>query len=233
MEMPYHLKTLEPLAGALDILRYFGEISDETADMDEICDALDLSDRRFNKAIRRLVTKGYVQMDGAGVYRLTEQGRDSVEELVAYDREGGSDDDDSSDSQTFATVETVLRRLVMAMPGTLTAQHPTELVIGFDVPGGETLPEPVDLVLRVSVLNGEPARPEDNLLKLTNDASYETVSITPGAFTQARIRVEVLQLDHFSGDITELGGLYVDAHISGDEIDDNIVAYGADIHIPR
>lgn len=233
MELPFHLKTLEPLPGALDILRFFGQINEETADVDEICDSLDLSDRRFNKAIRRLVTKGYVQMDGDGIYRLTEQGRDSITELAAYDSEGGDNDTDAEEAAPLPSVETVTRRLVLAMPGTLTAQHPTEVVVGFDTPGGETLRDPVDLVLRVSVLNGTPEKPEDNLLKLTNEASYETVTITPGAFTQARIRVEVLQLDHFSGDISELGGLYVDASVSGSEIDDNIVAYGTEINVTQ
>ncbi len=230
MELPFHLKTLEPLPGALDILRYFGDIDEETADVDEICDALDLSDRRFNKAIRRLVTKGYVQMDGDGIYRLTEQGRDSVEELNEYDGDGGSDEEDD-DSPFAATVDTVSRRLIIAMPGTLTAQHPTDIVVGFDEPEGDMLTDAVDLVLRVSVVNGGPEKAEDTLMKLFNNSGFEKVTITPGAFTQARVRVEVLQLDNFSGDISELGGLYVDAQVSGGEIDDNVVAYGADIAI--
>jgi Mn-dependent DtxR family transcriptional regulator len=80
------LQTLEPLTGALDIIRYFGTLEEMTAETSEIQRSLGLSDRSFDKAIRRLVTKGYVQMDGSRVYRLTEQGQRAVEELAAYDQ---------------------------------------------------------------------------------------------------------------------------------------------------
>lgn len=88
-ELPFHLKTIEPLPGALDILRYLGTLDSFTADADDICDSLDLSDRRFSKAIRRLVTKEYVVMDGDMVYRLTEQGQGAVEEIADFDAEMG------------------------------------------------------------------------------------------------------------------------------------------------
>ncbi|HRL14494.1 MAG TPA: winged helix DNA-binding protein, partial [Aggregatilineales bacterium] len=64
MELPFHLQTLEPLPGALDIIRFLGALDEPHADVEAICETLDMSDRRFNKAIRRLVTKGYVQMVG-------------------------------------------------------------------------------------------------------------------------------------------------------------------------
>ena len=54
-ELPFHLKTLEPLRGALDILRFFGVIDSPTADAEAIKDTLGLSDRAMPKAIRRLV----------------------------------------------------------------------------------------------------------------------------------------------------------------------------------
>ena len=89
-ELPFHLKTLEPLKGALDILRFFGVIDSPTADADSIKDALGLSDRAMPKAIRRLVTKQYIVMEGDMVYRLTEKGHQAVEELNEYDGATGT-----------------------------------------------------------------------------------------------------------------------------------------------
>ena len=89
-ELPFHLKTLEPLKGALDILRFFGVIDSATADADAIKDALGLSDRALPKAIRRLVTKQYIVMEGDMMYRLTEKGQQAVEELSEYDGATGT-----------------------------------------------------------------------------------------------------------------------------------------------
>lgn len=234
MELPFHLKTLEPLPGALDILRFIGSKGENnTADVDEICDALDLSDRRFNKAIRRLVTKGYVQMDGDGIYRLTEQGQTSVGELAEYDASGGAhdDDDDSGpmDVRTVAGVETVTRRLVVVFPQVMTAEQPVRAAIGFEAAGAGDQHEPVDLMLRVSLVNGEPESPEENLIKLGADANYTTLTLTPGAYEQVRLRVEVLHIDNLAADIRPIGGLYVDAEISGSQFDETLVAYSADV----
>ena len=89
MEMSFQLKTLEPLKGALDILRLFGRSSNDTIDTDTILDELELTDRTFNKAMRRLVTKGYLQMDGDMVYRMTDNGKSLTEELLAFDEATG------------------------------------------------------------------------------------------------------------------------------------------------
>ena len=88
-ELSFQLKTLETLKGALDIIRFFGTVDAETIEVSEIGAALDLSDRSLNKAVRRLVTKQYIEMEGAGVYRLSEKGREAVEELAEYDQETG------------------------------------------------------------------------------------------------------------------------------------------------
>jgi hypothetical protein len=58
MELPYHLRTLEPLTGALDIMRALRQEPDMLAAVDTLLDQLELSERAFGKAIRRLVTQG-------------------------------------------------------------------------------------------------------------------------------------------------------------------------------
>ena len=73
-ELSMHLKKLETLPGALDIIRYLDESETGYADADDITYDLDMSSRRFGKATRRLVTNGYIQMRSDYVYELTRRG---------------------------------------------------------------------------------------------------------------------------------------------------------------
>ncbi len=235
-ELPFHLKTIESLPGALDILRLLGEYEDFTADADDICDTLELSDRRFSKAIRRLVTKGYVVMDGDMVYRLTDQGETAIDELVAYDEAEGHEPvakPASSGSASSNGATAVDRRLVLALPRTLTANQPANVVVGFNPnTSGESLSEDTDMLLRLSVVNGEPTTPMDVPLTLTDDAVHESFEITPGAFTQVRLRLEVMHMDNYSGDISSVGGMYVDVDVTNRDAQDTLTAYGTNITVP-
>jgi DNA-binding MarR family transcriptional regulator len=228
-ELPFHLKTIEPLPGALDILRYFGGLDTTTASADDICDDLDLSDRRFSKAIRRLVTKGYVQMDGEMGYRLTDQGRGAVEELATYDAEGGDDAADGGRDE----VEGVERYMTLAVPQPLIANRPTSIVVGiYEAEDGQTLEETADMVVRLSVLNGEPQNPEDEVFQLTDAAAHRTFTVTPGAFTKMRIKVQVFQLGDNPGDIDLVGGMYVDEDVAASVGDPpQIFGYGTTLSL--
>jgi len=226
-ELPFHLKTLEPLPGALDIIRYLGTLDNATADADEICDTLDLSDRRFSKAIRRLVTKEYVVMDGDSVYRLNDQGRDAVDELAEYDEESGNAPVQQEETESNA----ISRRMVMALPDKLTVNQPSNVVVGFDEASpDQTLNEETDMVMRFTIINGKPDTPEDAVLKLPNTAIHHTFQVVPDAYTQVRLKVEVYQLDNFSGDISVAGGMYVDVDVTGTPVN-SIVAFGTDINV--
>lgn len=233
MELPYHIKTLEPLTGALDIIRYLGSIDAPNADSDEICDEVGISERTFGKAIRRLVTKGYVQMDGEMVYRLTGQGNEAVEILAAYDSASG---DSNKSSAKRTEVSTVTRRLVVAVPPVLVAGQSNTVAIGLD---GATHDEsgvlysPADVVVRFSVLNGEPSTPSETVFSLANVPVSHAFSVIPAAYDQVRLRVQVFQLGPNPDDINVAGGLYVDTHVSGTPINANAsaIAYGSDIQI--
>jgi DNA-binding MarR family transcriptional regulator len=230
-ELPFHLKTIESLPGALDIIRLLGDYDEHTADADEICNALDLSDRRFSKAIRRLVTKGYVVMDGDMVYRLSEQGEEAAGELVTYDEEAGNEPlKPDTSARSSGGPKAVERHLVLALPQTLTANAATNIVVGFsEAENGNMLENPADLVLRVSVINGEPQSPDDTLVKLANSATQQAFEIVPGAFKQVRVRIEVLQLDNFSGDINRAGGMYVDVDVTPQQVANDMIAYSANV----
>ena len=228
MELPFHLKTLPP--EALDVIRFFGTLDVPVADVDTIYSGVGLSERSFGKVIRRLVTKGYVQMDGAQTYRLTDQGQRAVEELESYDETAPADESAASKSAT----RSVKRRLVVALPRTLVAGKTAKVHVGFnEASAGQALPEPTDMVLRLSVLNGEPSRPKETSLQLAEDSAHQSFEVTPGHYTKARIRVQVFQLGPNPDDIAVAGGLYVDANVVADSkgADDRLTAYGVDVMV--
>ena len=224
MELPFHLKALPP--EALDVLRYFGTRDEPIAHADEITDGVGLSDRTFGKVIRRLVTKGYLQMDGDQAYRLTDQGQEGVDSLQEFDAEmpGGR-------AEAKVRVEqTVERRLVLVTPQPLTAGSPADIHIGFHPASGtNSLREPAEMVLRVSVLNGELARPQEAVFDLSNRAGFRSFKVTPGAFNRMRIRVQAFQLGPNPDDITVTGGMYVDADVVAAGGGTHAAAYGTDV----
>jgi hypothetical protein len=223
MELPFHLKTLEPLPGALDILRYFGELDGESADADQICEALDMSDRRFSKAIRRLVTKDYLSMDGDMVYRLTQLGEQGVDELRAYDEAtGGIKQNNAPRKVDFVST----RRLVVAVPKSLGSNTDSHVVVGFH-PGDLGGLSSADVVVRVSATNGAPESPEDVLFALKETHIQEPVAIRTTT-SALRLKFEVYQLGEL-GDIQPLGGMRVDVPVG--KADSGFIAYGTDVKI--
>lgn len=226
MELPYHLKTLPE--DALDVIRFLGTLEGATANVDNICDSVGLSDRGFGKVIRRLVTKGYVVMDGSQIYRLSEQGQEAAEELAAYDATAPADEDDEADE-----TERIARRLVLVIPRTIVAEEPTRVFIGFD--GQTDFPEMLDVVTRLSVIHGEPKTPQDQTFQLSDKPAHQALWITMGRYRHARIRLQVFQLGPNPDDIAVCGGLYVDVDVaaSADDAEAGLVAYGTDIMLER
>lgn len=224
MDLPYHLKTLPP--DALDVIRYFGAIDNATASVDDICDNVGLSERGFGKVIRRLVTKGYVVMDGNQIYRLTEQGKEAVDELVAYDKTAPARPQSSADRG-----ERTQRRMVLVVPRTLVAEERAQVFLGFSAASDSE--QTADLVTRLSVVHGEPAAPQEASFQLDSEAHHESFWVTPGRYTRTRIRVQVYQLGPNPDDISVSGGMYVDVAVTADadESDPQLVAYGADITV--
>ncbi|MBL8161818.1 MAG: hypothetical protein JNJ61_07510 [Anaerolineae bacterium] len=226
MDLPFHLKALPP--EALDVLRFFGTLDHPVSHADEIMEGVDLSERLFGKVIRRLVTKGYVQMDGDQAYRLTDDGQSAVEELAEYDANAPAQPVSSSSR----VIQQVKRHLVMVVPRKLAAGQPATIQIGFKSPSSnELLSETADIVMRVSLINGEPTRPQEAALHLGNRAEHREFTVTPGQFQCLRIRVHVFQLGPNPDDINVAGGMYVDVDVqpSVDPAANSLAAYGADI----
>jgi predicted transcriptional regulator len=224
MELPFHLKALPP--EALDVLRYFGNLDEPVAYADDIADGVGLSERTFGKVIRRLVTKGYLSMDGDQAYRLTDQGDSAVNELADYDAETPQD----KPQRQAATAQQVRRHAVLVMPRALTVNTPTKVHIGIE-PSRGSAGESADVVVRLSVMNGEPNRPQEASLDLSGDAATREFEVTAGAYKQVRLKVQVFQLGPNPDDITVAGGMYVDADVTPalDPALARLVAYGTDL----
>jgi hypothetical protein len=228
MEMPYYLKTLPP--EALEIIRFYSGLGDQLAYTDDIMAKTGLSDRGFGKAIRRLVTKGFLVMDGEQRYRLSERGARAVEELAAADSgaPAATDDDDSE------MMQIIKRRLVMIVPQPMIAGQSADVIVGFnDADAGESLAQPVDLLMRLNIVNGEPQHAIETPLALHNDAAQQVFSVTAGGYTQVRLRLQVFQIGSDLEDVQSSGGMYVDVDVQpGISVPDTtLTAFGSDAHM--
>ncbi|NPV68137.1 MAG: hypothetical protein HPY64_13425 [Anaerolineae bacterium] len=178
MALPFELTTFP--SGALDIIRYLARQDSYAAFDTEIIAALGLSDRAFGKALRRLVTREYVEMQYDGSYVLTQLGIEAAEAIAAHDEEalqegfveeGGLEELASPDEETarvassadtwedtddnlavdLAAIETVARRALVIVPSALAVGRPAFLFVRVDEPA-EPLRHPldVDVLFRLS-----------------------------------------------------------------------------------
>lgn len=224
MDMPHHLRSLPP--EALNILRYFHTVSAPSAHADQIIEGAGLSDRGFGKAIRRLVTKNYLVMDGEQVYRLSDSGKRVVAELGNYDENTPEEVEISTpDEARF-----VMRRVVLVTPRVFQAGQPTNVYVGFDdAEDDEVVSAPFEVILRLSIVHGEPDESKESSLVLENRAAYQVFEVTVGKYTQMRVRVQVCQLQDGDIEPDACSGLYADLPVGVGEVDNTLVAFGTDL----
>ena len=219
-ELSIELKRLETLRGAFDIIRYLAE-SDEPTGADDICDDLDMSDRRFGKAIKRLVTRSYVQMNSDYEYFLTQNGISAAEELAAFDAAGGAGE--------VVNANKIMRRLLVALPRQLTAGQTTNMYLGVEADADNGLASPTDIVLRVSTVHALLSGSDDEIMQLSNDGLSQTLHLTPEMYTQVRVKVQVFQIAPNGEDITMCGGMYVDVDVDSENSQNGMIAYASEI----
>lgn len=235
MELPYHLKALPP--EALDILRYYGTIESHSAHADAIVEGAGLTDRGFGRAIRRLVTRGYLAMDGDQIYRLTEHGKRTLEELARYgDDAFEAVEDEALEAEAVDDGRYVRRRAVMALPRALLPRQATHVLVGFEAADADNqLSQPTHLRLRLSVLNADDshAAPVEKAFLLDNRSARQAFEIAAGAYTQVRVRLELLQEGSEEEVFEPVGGMYVDLPVAADaaSADTTLAAYGVPVVI--
>lgn len=197
MSLPFELTTLPK--GALDIIRFLHTQDAYSAFDDDIINITGLSDRGFGKAIRRLVTKEYVEMQYDGPYLLTHKGIDAAETIAAEDEAGMADssfEPDSGPSEPEPpALETVLRSAVVITPKLYTTGQPGFLFVRVEeAAAGQDGMAPVDVLFRVAgdcrvfpdqddthVPEQEPAAP----------VRFELTPVNSGAFT---VRIEAYHI---------------------------------------
>lgn len=219
-ELSIELKKLETLRGAFDIIRYLSE-DDTPAGADDICDDLDMSDRRFGKAIKRLVTRSYVQMNSDYAYFLTQKGLSAAEELAEFDAAGGA--------KRSVNANKVTRRLLIALPRQLTAGQTTDLYVGIESDSSSALGAPTDIVLRVAATHALLSGSNDEIVKLNNNAMTQTLQLTPEMYTQVRVKVQIFQIAPNGEDINMCGGLYADINVGTEDNQDGLIAYASEV----
>lgn len=231
MELPFHLKTLEPLPGALDTLRYLIDQPDYSAEVETLQDALGVGAVTFGKAIRRLVTKSYVQMDSAESYRLTDAGRRAAEELLSYDSATGG----GGKKQGGRSVE-IPAQLVVVAPQPLVAGQQAEITVGAtlnDALDAEDLGGGADLLVRLSAVNANPSQTQDATLILGETPQRHSFTLTPQPYTAMRVRVEVYQMMPDGEEVAPCGGMYVDLPIVAQAPAGQRTAYGATLALKK
>lgn len=211
-ELPLDLRQLETVRGAFEILKYLDDQPDNAADGDDIMDDLDLSSRGFDKAKRRLVTRGYIQMRSDYFLELTPKGSESAAVLKEHDAESGDNDDSA-----------IERQLVLVLPRNLVVGQTSTLQIGIE-PSDDFMGSS-SVIVRVST-NYAKLGNFNEMAILSSDALVLETTVTPENYDQARIKVEVYILAEGGDDLKACGGMYVDVLVlaSGETGDD--IAYG-------
>jgi predicted transcriptional regulator len=217
-ELPIDLRKLEPVGSAFDILTYLYESEDYASDGDTIMEELDISSRRFDKAKRRLVTTGYIQMRSDNLYELTRKGVESAEILSTY--EGGG----SGGS------EGVQRQLLLVVPRNLVYGQSSPIQVAI-APSSEFRGE-ADVVVRLQATYAKLGEFEE-MVKLSGDRLVLNTTISPEAYDQARVKVELYQLDSSGEDLTACGGMYVDVTVLPSGKTGDMIAYSVDASFPQ
>jgi predicted transcriptional regulator len=226
-ELPFELQKLP--GAALDVLRFFAQNDNQPADDLEIMDGAGLTERSFSKAIKRLITKKFAEMDAARMYKLTDKGVDLMDALLEYDEAHDGTTDEPAEAEAAAEPpQPVQRRLTMVVPEPLKVGTTAQIFVGVDDGfSGRS----ADVLLRVSALNGEPET-QEQLLSLNGTAAHTSFHVTAGEYKRIRLRVQAFQADEFSGDFHAAGGMYVDVDVTQDDDQESqLAAYGTDVTV--
>jgi DNA-binding MarR family transcriptional regulator len=223
-EIPFELQKLPN--SVLDVMRHFGHTDNTPATEEELAEQTGLSSRSLGKAIKRLVTKKFAEMDVHRRYQLTNKGLQLMERLLAYDEAGGDETAPTDDKAGTTLAQPIERHFSVVVPEPFVANQAAKVYVGLDdgLPAGET-----ELILQIGAVNAEPAQARVTL-PVGQGAAYTNFEVIAGEFTEIRLRLEVLQADPYSGDVHQVGGIYVDVDVTMNAQEGGqLSAFGADV----
>jgi hypothetical protein len=208
--LPPELQKLPP--EALDVLRYLGQHPDG-ASTNDILHGTGLSVRGFGKAIRRLVTRYYVEMPDQSFYCTTESGRQAADDVRAFDE----DDTPAAPGADMIPKLTHTRQLAVVGPKELIAGAESVLRVGFSAPvdAQHPLNEKGRVILRLSA-PGCDVDPVERPLEVATDAPagpawFRVMARKTGS---VRVKVEAFQLMALD-ELQPVGGVFFELSVAG------------------
>lgn len=206
MELPPELTRI-PFE-SLDVLRYMGAANVEAAPSEALATGAGLSDRGIRKAIRGLITKGYLNMDASNIYFLTDKGYQAIQDIIAYDAANPA-----RTNQAAQTDNSILLDLVAVLSNPLGAGANNRLIFGLNA--APEIEHPADLILRFSASGGRISPDQVTLALKPGQLPQPTAThfIPANPQSAVRIRVEVMQLSAVSDQVTDVGGMFFDVAI--------------------
>ncbi len=211
MSLPDELQKL-PMR-ARSVLRSLADY-DGPATVEAIRAATDLGERGAGKAIRQLVTSGYIEMPDKGQYRLTEQGRQAASELIAAEEAVAARVAEQAAARQQA-IPRHARRMVVVLAQELVIDTPARVMVGLDAPAaGQTpLPEPRDLVLRLSAPGCE-IEPPQHSLEVPADSTAGPVAFRVTAYQPGGVRLRLEARQRLETQDLRVGGVYFDLNVA-------------------
>lgn len=217
------------LPQALDVIRYLAT-RENGASIEEMVEGTGLSERVLGKAIRRLVTRYYVEMPAQGFYRLTTRGKQAAGEITDFDgaTPSASRAEESKPAPTPAppaaprpaapepVVERHTRRLSVFFAKEMVIRSSTTLRGGFDAPlaGQPPLKQPARVILRLSAPGCDVAPVERPVeVGINAPAGPIQFQITPRREGTVRVKLEAFQLVTLR-DLQPVGGMYFDLNVA-------------------
>lgn len=148
MSISHELKTFPRYSE--DIIRYLAAQEKHAAFDADILAALEVSERGFRKALRRLVTKEYVEMQFEGTYALTDTGLEAAEIIGPADApEPPPPDAPPAPVPEPAAPEPTPRSLIVIFPRVLAADQPAYCFLRVDAPEQPILADPIGITARI------------------------------------------------------------------------------------
>jgi hypothetical protein len=207
--LPPEVQKLPP--EALDVLRYLG-LHPDGASIDDILDGTGLSERGFGKAIRRLVTRFYVEMPDQSFYRMTASGQQAADAVRVFDEE----ETPAAPGADMIAKLTHTRQLAVVGPKELIAGAQSVLRVGFSAPADAQHPlkESGRVILRLSA-PGCDVEPVERPLEVATDAPagparFRVMARKTGS---VRVKVEAFQLMALD-ELQPVGGVFFDLSVA-------------------
>lgn len=213
--LPIDLQKLPPQA--LDVIRYLS-VHDNKGTVSEIMAGTGLTARGFRKAIRRLVTRYYVDMPQQDFYTLTATGKQAAEDIEMYDGTTVPLVVPIRETESPAGTARHARQLSMLVPKEFVIRKTIILRAGFDAPAANEpvpLQKPGRVILRLSAPGCDVTPVERPLeVEAADPAGPVSFRVTPRREGPVRLKIEAYQL-LTQKELRPVGGMFFDLNVAG------------------